>query len=264
MIFINSLPKSGTNLLAKTLSLMGFKESGVTLDSGHFNRRNFMNFMYNLLPEKNKQGFIIGIDTPIQVEFNRIKRLINSIKENEYFVGHLGYTFELIEILKKRFKIIQIIRDPRAVLSSFVKYVENNKFHYLHLEFTNNSKEQRYLMGYNGFIKNNKILQPLKIRCNAMNPMIWDKEILTIKFENLIGEKGGGKRNKQKESLESICTHLNIKYNNEILANIQDRLFGSSKTFRKGEIDSWKNEIPSKITEYINADLNIILKLWDY
>lgn len=264
MVFINSLPKSGTNLLAKTLNLMEFKESGITLDSGHFNRRNIINFIYNLLPKKNKQGFIIGIDTPIQVEFTRILRLLNRIKENEYFVGHLGYTFELIETLKKRFKIIQIIRDPRAVLSSFVKYVENNKFHYLHTEFTSYSKEERYLVGYNGFIKNNKILQPLKIRCNAMNPMIWDREILTIKFENLIGEKGGGNRNKQKESLESIYNHLNIEYSNEILANIQDGLFGSSKTFRKGEIDSWKNEIPSNIIEHINADLNIILKLWDY
>jgi len=66
-----------------------------------------------------------------------------------------------------------------------------------------------------------------------------------LRFEDLVGERGGGSNEKQSESIEVFCNALGVPITEEELGYLTENLWGVEKkristTFRKGEIGSWK------------------------
>lgn len=61
-----------------------------------------------------------------------------------------------------------------------------------------------------------------------------------IKFENLVGPKGGGSLDLQYEEISKIFKHLKLTPKQEDIKKIADNLFGETATFREGQIGSWK------------------------
>ena len=92
---------------------------------------------------------------------------------------------------------------------------------------------------------------------------------LLIRFENLVGEKGGGSLNSQLEELKKIATFLNIPLSQDALSLIADELYGIESiqntalaaTFREGKIGAWRNtfkkehkeEFKKRFNEYLIA-----------
>lgn len=65
---------------------------------------------------------------------------------------------------------------------------------------------------------------------------------LLVRFEDLVGERGGGSCAAQRKSIEQICSYLDLDVDKQKIASVQENLFGSSGTFRKGQIGSWRSE----------------------
>jgi hypothetical protein len=64
---------------------------------------------------------------------------------------------------------------------------------------------------------------------------------LVVKFEELIGEKGGGDDQIQKETVSRIAEYLGLKLSDQELAAVCAGLFWTkAETFRKGQIGSWR------------------------
>ncbi len=70
--------------------------------------------------------------------------------------------------------------------------------------------------------------------------------VLTIRFEDLVGEKGGGSRERQIRTLKNIAEYLEVPVSQEILGYVADNLFGGGGTFRKGQINGWKTQFNEK------------------
>ncbi|MDR3647105.1 MAG: hypothetical protein P4L22_06200 [Candidatus Babeliales bacterium] len=70
----------------------------------------------------------------------------------------------------------------------------------------------------------------------------WQKVpgICNIKFENLVGPKGGGTLEKQLAEIKKIAHHLGKHLSDKEIKEVAKNLFGESNTFRKGKIGSWK------------------------
>ena len=267
-VFINSLPKAGTNLLANFFDILHYSTK---VDFGahlvlsdkiisKFNRVRFHPFL--------SKGIIIGIDTPVEIRFSYIERKLLSVKSNEYVTSHVGYTDEVLLLTKKyEFKNIVMIRDPRAVLNSLVHYISNDKSHYLHEYFRTLTEVEKFSVALNGNIKESKVLNSMLTRCNSISNWIEDPSVLCIRFEDLIGKKGGGDYKIQEETIKKILDFIDYKddYKKEKINLIRDTIFGDRKnTFRKGLIDSWKNEIPVSLHKEINEKLLTILNKWGY
>lgn len=63
---------------------------------------------------------------------------------------------------------------------------------------------------------------------------------LIVRYEDLIGPKGGGTIEAQQRCFERIANFIGASYDSELGDKISDDLYGASFTFRKGSSKSWK------------------------
>jgi ribosomal protein S12 methylthiotransferase accessory factor YcaO len=67
---------------------------------------------------------------------------------------------------------------------------------------------------------------------------------VTVKFEDLIGEQGGGSSERQLAVLRRLTKHLDIDINESELLKVANQVFSSeSPTFRKGVAGGWRKHL---------------------
>lgn len=261
--FVNSLPKSGTNLVGKCLELFDYQQLSGFAASQVLNN-TWKSKVRRVLWHSSKQGYIIGIDSPVEISRRPIDRRLAMASDGTFLFGHIGYTTDILyRVQQMGFKPFVMLRDPRAVLNSFVHYVATNTRHVLHEDFIAMNLEQRYLAALHGFFDGKASLQPMNVRCKALAPWIDSNDVQVLYFERLVGNKGGGSDEQQRQTLEVLCNILGIDKTG--IDRVMSELHGPGRpTFRKGQIDSWVGEIPARLHEVINEELADVLTAWGY
>lgn len=64
--------------------------------------------------------------------------------------------------------------------------------------------------------------------------------VIITRFEELVGERGGGSDAIQTKAIKALANALNIQITTKQWEAIENDLFGGNKTFRKGQIGEWK------------------------
>lgn len=79
-------------------------------------------------------------------------------------------------------------------------------------------------------------------RTRIFTPIMDNADVLTVRFENLVGERGGGTDEAQRTEIERIAAHLGMSLSPaEIDCIIAGAFDTKSPTFRKGLIGDWRN-----------------------
>jgi hypothetical protein len=166
-------------------------------------------------------------------------------------------------LLNRRLKII-LIRDPRDMIVSSSEWVDWHVKHKITDPWFINNWPR------NSFKKKLKLLLfPKKLHhldafeCNNILKFTCDKNNLVVRFEDLVGEKGGGNRENQKKTIYSILNYLNISLEEQAIEKIMNQLWGNTNTFRKGIIGRGKQYINDKqMKDWMNYRLgHAMLKL---
>ena len=111
------------------------------------------------------------------------------------------------------------------------------------------------------------------IENNKNNP-----NICIVKFEDLVGEQGGGNTEIQKKEIEKITNFMKLSFTSDKIDEIGKDLFGLIKenapyisrknqlerTFRKGQINSWKEYFTDEIMNEFNAKYGELQKKLGY
>lgn len=202
-----SIPKSGTHLLVKLLNfLTGCKYVGGW--NGSLTEKQLEEVLLNLNP-KERYPFCHA-NEPHYLKFAK---------------SHPKYI-----------KMLQI-RDLRDLLVSAAFYF-SSKLEGLGL----NSFDEKLT-----FVLTSNTVYSNWVENNAKIVMAWISlpNIYVIRFEDLVGEKGQGSEEKQREVITFISSLLNIHLTQDRLDWIVNHLFGElndpvSWTFRKGQIGDWK------------------------
>lgn len=261
--FINSLPKSGTHLTAKCLKLMGYAEldhlgSAQVISPSILSKfRRFAWFPFS-------QGYLLGIDTPVEVSKRVVHSRLKKARPNKFFTAHVGYSTALLNaVLAHDIAPIAIHRDPRAVLVSFVHYVSKLKEHVLHSEFKDLPEDEKFRRVLEGHRFKKAYLEPLRTRCMSLDGWLASDRVLKIRFEDLVGTKGGGTLEAQEETISRLCNWLEIPESKS--AGVAEELFGPGRhTFRKGQVDSWKSELSDDNIKLVEETLGDVLVQWGY
>lgn len=215
-VLVNSIPKSGTNLLKGTLFYLLDTEEFFHVDA--------------TMPAKKIQDI-----------------LINKSKEG-IITAHLFYRPGLLDLLKELdFKVFLIIRDLRDVVVSYFLYRTYTKedeknssslsesYYYKNLP----NDEERLLRAILKFWLGEKNIGEVY---EAYKPWFNCNDILVVRYENLIGPEGGGDRESQIKEIKRIVDYLGLEINSQKIQEVARKIFyRKSAKFRKGQIGDWKN-----------------------
>lgn len=180
-------------------------------------------------------------------EYDDILKLLSLTEEkNSFFHMHAYYSENLLRLFTDNgYKIIFLIRDPRDQLISLLFFIQDQKWEYNQFikpdsTFSALSIEERIEEMITGEKFGTPI--PLFFSKKRIGWMHNEKDVLTVRYEHLVGPKGGGSLAEQIASIQSICKFINAEASVDIVA-IAQSCFGQNGewTFRKGQIGDWKN-----------------------
>lgn len=166
----------------------------------------------------------------------------------------------------QRPKIILNIRDPRDVMVSFVNYLSG----YTGRGYGNFSEFQaisRVLDSFDSFEeKLTYALEDINFPGHGdLRDVYWlfkHPYVCTVRFEELIGPRGGGSREQQIKAVERVLTHLNIDEDPEALA---EKVYNPSAfTFHKGKTGSWREHYSAQQYDLFEKRFGEILNLFGY
>jgi len=248
-ILLNSIPKSGTNLVQKCLELAGVPWSGRSLAaSSNFGRYALIKKILRS-PGMGEVPVSLGLDVPANVSERWLRSYVRG--GHGYVSGHMAYSGHLYEILSSEdFRIIQVIRHPCAIIASWANFITEPGYyrkgiqkHMSRLSFDERIK----LLVNGGYLERQYIAGIRDVFLRAQGWFEKKDRVLVVRFEDLVGSRGGGDDEAQKSALEAILSHAGLEPDPSRMRDIQSRLFGGTHTFRKGQIDGWKDQINTDI-----------------
>lgn len=154
----------------------------------------------------------------------------------------------LYKVLFQDIVPIVTLRDPRDNCVSSVFYYKS----ILNRLLGSNSTFDERLSFTIQFVGFDFYFGPLYFYRRALN-LIDHTDPLILRFEDLTGPEGGGSLEAQLETVYTTANRLNIPMTEERAHDIANSLFGSSPTFRKGEIGSWKEHFTELHKEQFKA-----------
>ncbi|NGX34279.1 MAG: hypothetical protein K1060chlam1_00630 [Candidatus Anoxychlamydiales bacterium] len=226
---IITIPKSGTYILNKLLSLITGRVKNETIWNNYEPQ-----FMLHI--QKHPEEFISGHDVNFVFNLNNIK-------------------------------FITTIRDFRDILISWIYYIHWTKTKNWEIpkEKVQNILTQILVAWKNENISNEflKEILPVIARTTYWRKKIIEKNknqnVFFVKFEDIVGEKGGGSISLQQQTIQQLSTFLNISLSEKQSEFLCKVLHGNSFTFRKGTIGSWREIFTQEHKKIFKRNFNHLL-----
>ena len=255
------LPKCGTHLLCKCIAYFGDPlmrygyETRILPDEMITTLRSL-----NKLPPPHHYKGRYDIPSvgpmPLFLE-EKIEKLPSKL-----FWTHFSYTSQFDQFLdSKNITKFLMMRDPRAMAVSEAFMIQKGyeKGEYVDLELL--------LLDLIDGRKKNYI--PWGVVVHECYPVIWDmgicayyktflpfmksKNCVTVRFEDLVGEMGGGSQEMQTKEIQKIAQHVGVTIDLKQAEGIGKELFGGTGTFREGKIDGWKQHFTPAVKAAFKA-----------
>jgi hypothetical protein len=228
--FVLTIPKSGSHLILKMLTMLTNKKH--VFPGLLFPQLHAFTFI-----DENPDAYVS--DEEMEAAFATWK------KDNVYPLAHFNFSENFQTFASKHpeyVKIIQI-RDLRDACVACVCHQEQA----IEQEIgpCNFDQKLMFIITLGDKPTKNSFL---RIEKNARRAVEWikDPDTVVCRFEDLVGKKGGGSVEAQRQQIVEIANHLNIDLSNQQLDWIVDNLFGVQtgpqipSTFREGKVGSWR------------------------
>lgn len=211
-VLLNSIPKAGTHLLERALD------------------------PFPLIRNSGQKTLM----APKELD-NHILQKVLSVKRGQFLNAHLpAHPLLLQKLSESDIKVLFMIRDPRDVAVSRVKYAVNiDRTHkttkYLAGLKDDNERIEASIRGVPG------ILLPVHEIFEQFSPWLEHRNVMVCRFEDLVGERGGGDKNKQIQLVKNLIIFLEVEVEEKKIEYIAGKIFSpKSSTFNKGTIGGWR------------------------
>lgn len=275
-----SMPKSGSNLLQRVM-----KQLRPEYIRG-FHTQLGEDFIHKAGQVFDSNGFIKIIDGKASLldmwvslcDSRVLKRkfidILDNMPPNHFLMGHIQYNSILGDLLKiKNSKIIVLFREPKALALSMAHWISNPETSCLAGYFSSQPTMETVSRIFSGFDRNERTgvlgLVPLKWTYRLYAEWVFRWGALPIFYEDLVGENGGGTRERQIETIGEILQYIgqDVPLIGEI-QNIGENAYGGTHTFRKGKSDipegskaMFEEEFIASEIASINEILNLVRKI---
>lgn len=234
-IVCNSIPKAGTHLLERV-----FLECTNLEHSGYF--------------------FSAVQRGKVERSYVDYKSTLGRIKSGYFSGAHMPYTEDNARVLESNgIKQVLLIRDPKDILISRYHHTLSRPTNRAHAKIKAcRTRLDAFKLLINGISvtgKDGGVLPPVPAFVDDYRSYLdWSNgDVHIVKFEDLVGQQGGGSGESQLEAVKSLLMYCEVDFllNDEI--DLSTLLFDrNSKTFRRGKIFGWKDVLESNELAYIN------------
>lgn len=234
-LLANSIPKAGTHVLMSLLdAIPGMRFSGI-----HF--------------------AVTGATRPGGInELRELETLVNRLRPSHYMTGHIRHHPDTLAVLAQaQCRTIVSIRDPRAIALSAANYMRTNERHPLHARGLTELPEldDRLTAVIHGLAPSDTGpgFPSLAERLDRFLPWLDESGVFILRYEDLIGPQGGGSIERQRSLVIDILDFLGLPAEADVVEQVANSIYSTkSATFRRGQIDSWRDEMSPHHVELIN------------
>ncbi len=268
-ILINSVPKSGTHLLAQAVAMCGYREHfelDTTATPRFLNYREVREALEaEGASEPGESTVDVGALGSWPVPLPCLRRWLAAMPEGGYLLGHVPWNPLLPELLTGLgYRSLFIMRDPRAVVVSLLAFILNPgtmpQRHFLEADLRSLPEAHRldFLLEGGPAPQARMTIPPFVEWCRAMTGWHEAQACPCLRYENLVGEAGGGTAEAQRQALEQLAGHLGLQPDQIPLTCGPEIYNPASRTFRTGNIHGWRQQLDAtqrKRLETACADL---------
>jgi len=261
-VFINSLPKSGTNLVSRAFDLAGYSYGKLGIASSLLIGNHYL--LRQLLRRSffERDPLIVGLEVQVPLRRNWLRSRLGRLSDRTYVTGHANHSAGLGSILREHdIRTVQVIRDPRDAIVSHAHYVKKSSDHFLHPAFAALPLWDRITMILDGGRLNGFDVAPYTTALARADGWIGQADVFVVRFEQIVGAAGGGSDDRQSATFRDLGAFLGRPFD---LANIQANLFGTSHTFRRGMVSAARHELTAAQFEILNFRLGNFCTKWGY
>ena len=273
----NTIPKSGTHLLDRLLRMLGLglvdlggvRPHLVDNSQPSFVRQRLKPLLGLRKPEDvmaigphlveggrvpalrrllrgSGETVTVGVVTPRPISRRWLAQRLSWVPDYCFVNAHCIYTPELADFFREEgMRSVCLLRDPRDLAVSQMHYLRDNppKSFAAHEAFMAlPSDHDRLLVCIRGGELGGTQIQSLDQRYRQFLGWEQDDEAIMVKFEDLVGPKGGASAEAQLRAVERVAAHVGVSVGDQTMRLIDEKLFGVGRTFRKGQIGGWRKE----------------------
>jgi len=260
-LVLNGFPKAGTHLLVRCMLVMGAQHQ---VDLVYLNRRLRDRLGGKWLPA-GEDGIPLNIAAPNRYcPAREVERELVGMWQGEFAAGHIPHSDALVSLLEKHgIKSLLILRDPRDAVISLMYFILSHphSVRSFYLTQTLRTPEEQVRAVISGFETTNERgraqLRSIGDRLASVMPWLNVPLNYTTRFERLVGPQGGGSEEVQREEIANIARHVGLSLSPAQIQDVAQRLFGqASKTFRRGQIGSWREHFNDEHKEAFKRAAN--------
>lgn len=235
-LFVNSIPKAGTHLLAADLTKFS----------------NMQNSRYHIHFRQDPSQ-IAADGTPLAraSDVEAIEAMVGKVRGGQFCTAHVYWSEALSRMLcEQGLRMIFVTRDPRDVIVSRFHYVMGLRRHPLHEIFMGlPDDDARWAFLIHGDEGHRVQSFDTMLRGYAM----WakDPEVLSLSFEDLVGERGGGSLEAKQQALLKLCQFTGMP--DAEVESVSTAALQASATLRKGQANAWGGAMPEWAIDEIHA-----------
>lgn len=154
-------------------------------------------------------------------------------------ISHDWKAHRIAPLLRRGFKILFLLRDPRDHLISMLYWINTYRTDIELFQLESREEQIKELItgerfGYTAMHEIVSRWRPIRFASPS--------RILVTHFEDLIGSQGGGCDLRQQSEILRIAHFLNVdEMSPDRAAEIGQRAYGVGRTFRKGQVGTWRD-----------------------
>ena len=245
--FVNAIPKGGTHLGYSLLALLGYSR---LLAHGAREGDSFSGVYEGLIrpdgtlsipaDELGRLERCAGVVQAASLGLWSLRAAtLDRMRPNHMLDGHLLYVPACAETFgRSPCKMLLILRDPRGVAVSQAHSLAGRG------AYSGMPADERIRRALLGDFRDGRCVGgnlPLLERYRNMVNWQAHDSVLCVRFEDLVGARGGGDSRRQTETLRRVLAHLGFpRWSTPRVEALGSELFGGTETFRAGQVEGWR------------------------
>jgi hypothetical protein len=261
----NSLPKAGTHLLAKALSLFpGGRDYSAGIQ--HFD----IGWVGRFAPPNAADDGVVplGVTWPRPVARAALRQALRSVRSGQFCSIHAPHSPALAALLNERgMKTVLIVRDPRDVVVASAQYIPqtpHNQFRDLYLPLSDAERIMLTIRGRAPACPDEPRVLSIGEACRGLMPWMNEACNYTTYFHKLVGPLGGGDSKEQVQEIRNLARHLGLRCSRRDLERIAAGSYGGTHTFRKGTTGGWRQHFTPEHKQAFKEVAGQVLIDWGY